>query len=132
DVAEIDKFMEKEIPAENFDDFRIKTSEDVSEEITRVSPDLAVCTHCLDDMKSQPHRINYPFTNCTYCGPRFSIIKSLPYDRQNTTMAEFAMCPVCRKEYNDIADRRFHAEPVACTDCGPRYALSTPKGKTVN
>lgn len=132
DVAKIGKLMVKEIPAENFEDFRITTSADVSQEVTQVSPDLAVCRDCLDDMKLQLRRINYPFVNCTYCGPRFSIIESLPYDRQNTTMAEFAMCPACRKEYNDLADRRFHAEPTACTDCGPRYTLSTPKGKTVN
>jgi len=89
--------------------------------ITQVAPDIAICDVCLKDRKTQPHRINYPFINCTHCGPRFSIIKRLPYDRENTTMSVFRMCDQCRKEYEDIADRRFHAQPVACNDCGPVY-----------
>ncbi|NOX85091.1 MAG: carbamoyltransferase HypF [Chlorobi bacterium] len=115
----------KEIPAqlEYYTDFSIKKSRSVSDEITEVSPDIGVCKACLEDMKTQPHRINYPFINCTNCGPRFTIIRDLPYDRHQTTMAVFEMCDTCRKEYTDILDRRFHAQPIACKHCGPWYTL---------
>lgn len=106
-----------------FTGFDIVKSSDVSEEITQISPDIAVCHDCLQDMKKQAHRIDYPFINCTNCGPRFTIIKDLPYDRHKTTMSEFRMCEKCEKEYNDILDRRFHAQPVACSTCGPWYRL---------
>ncbi len=108
---------------ENFDTFFIKKSESSSDTVTEVSPDIAVCDACLEDMKTQKHRINYPFTNCTNCGPRFTIIKDLPYDRDKTTMAEFEMCNTCKAEYSDIYNRRFHAQPVACNNCGPHYTL---------
>jgi hydrogenase maturation protein HypF len=103
--------------------FMIRKSEDVSESVTEISPDIAVCPDCLSDMKSQSHRINYPFINCTHCGPRFSIIRDLPYDRPHTTMDTFTMCPVCKSEYENVGDRRFHAQPLACNQCGPSYAL---------
>ncbi|HFB62029.1 MAG TPA: carbamoyltransferase HypF, partial [Bacteroidetes bacterium] len=80
---------------QGFPDFVIGSSRSYSDEVTEVSPDIAVCADCLRDMKTQPHRIDYPFTNCTHCGPRFSIIKSLPYDRSKTTMAPFVMCDRC-------------------------------------
>ena len=110
-------------PAQSFTDFKIIESKNDSDEITQISPDIAVCPNCLTDIKSQPHRINYPFINCTNCGPRFSIIKALPYDRHNTTMDAFTMCTACYNEYTDINDRRFHAQPVACNRCGPHYEL---------
>jgi hydrogenase maturation protein HypF len=106
---------------EEFSDFRILESKDRSEEITEISPDIAVCYDCLEDMKMQPRRINYPFTNCTNCGPRFTIIKDLPYDRAKTTMDDFEMCKDCKEEYHDIHNRRFHAQPVSCNFCGPQY-----------
>lgn len=106
-----------------FNSFIIKPSRDVDESITEVSPDIAVCRECLDDLVTDPGRIGYPFINCTNCGPRFTIIKALPYDRCNTTMSPFKMCPRCAAEYSDIADRRFHAQPVACNSCGPVYTL---------
>lgn len=106
-----------------FDDFRIIKSTSISDSVTEISPDIAVCSDCLEDMKLQQHRINYPFINCTNCGPRFSIIRDLPYDREKTTMQPFEMCPVCKKEYTDILDRRFHAQPVVCNSCGPRYTM---------
>lgn len=108
---------------ENISDFTIKKSENISDEITEVSPDIAICDACLFDLKTQKHRINYPFINCTNCGPRFSIIKGLPYDRAQTTMDVFPMCKECNSEYINVMDRRFHAQPVACTSCGPRYEL---------
>lgn len=101
--------------------FTIIPSRSDSEEVTQVAPDIAVCPECLRDRKIQPHRLRYPFINCTHCGPRFSIIRDLPYDRQQTTMSAFAMCPDCRKEYTTVSDRRFHAQPVACNHCGPFY-----------
>jgi len=93
--------------------------------ITEVSPDIAVCDECLSDLVSDPRRIDYPFVNCTNCGPRFTIIRALPYDRAATTMAPFEMCPQCASEYGDVYDRRYHAQPVACNHCGPVYVLRT-------
>ncbi len=115
---------------EAFKDFRITGSENLSEAITRISPDIAVCRDCLSDMKQQPGRIDYPFVNCTNCGPRFTIVEELPYDRSNTTMKKFAMCDSCRKEYEDMEDRRFHAQPVACSRCGPEYTLVKGEKRT--
>lgn len=108
---------------ECFRDFTIKKSENSSNEITEVSPDIAVCDNCLADMKVQKHRLDYPFINCTNCGPRFSIIRDLPYDRDKTTMDIFQKCDQCESEYTDVLDRRFHAQPVACNQCGPQYEL---------
>ena len=107
--------------SETFNDFQIKESKTVSDLSTEISPDIAVCYDCLEDMKMQPRRINYPFINCTHCGPRFSIIRDMPYDRKNTTMSRFEMCSDCSEEYHDVDDRRFHAQPVACNFCGPQY-----------
>lgn len=104
-------------------DFQIGKSKNISEDITLVSPDIAVCRECMEDMEIQKHRIDYPFTNCTNCGPRFTIIKNLPYDRPQTTMSVFQMCEKCRSEYLNVLDRRFHAQPVACRNCGPQYSL---------
>ena len=108
---------------EIFDDFQIVKSRTVSNRITEISPDIAVCEDCLRDMKTQQHRIDYPFINCTNCGPRFTIIQNIPYDRAKTTMSPFVMCPDCSKEYQDVTDRRFHAQPIACSLCGPEYML---------
>jgi hydrogenase maturation protein HypF len=104
-----------------FSGFEILPSKKNGRLYTEISPDIAVCEDCLADLKTQKHRINYPLINCTNCGPRFSIIKELPYDREKTTMSKFKMCPVCQNEYHDIDDRRFHAQPVACNYCGPAY-----------
>ncbi len=112
---------------EDLNDFAILSSQDQSDETSEISPDIAVCAECLADMKMQPNRINYPFINCTYCGPRFTIIRDFPYDRSKTTMAPFIMCADCREEYENINDRRFHAQPVACNQCGPVYTFHTPE-----
>lgn len=121
-VATIHKIKVEEIENNsNFENFNIIKSSSDSEEITQVAPDIAICPDCLHDREIQEHRLSYPFINCTHCGPRFSIIRDLPYDRVNTTMSTFAMCPDCQKEYNNISDRRFHAQPIACNQCGPIY-----------
>jgi hydrogenase maturation protein HypF len=120
DISEIN-IIDTDI--EGFDEFFIKKSENSSDDITDVSPDIAVCDDCLEDIKTQDQRISYPFINCTNCGPRFTIIKDLPYDRPMTSMADFPMCEKCQSEYKDILDRRFHAQPIACNHCGPVYTL---------
>lgn len=89
-----------------------------------ITPDVAVCDACVNEIaNSSARRFAYPFTNCTDCGPRFSIQEAVPYDRHNTTMAGFVLCPHCQGEYDDPTDRRFHAEPIACPDCGPEASL---------
>ncbi len=103
--------------------FSIRQSTDKGAQVTSVSPDLCVCEQCLADMQTMENRIDYPFINCTQCGPRFSIIKELPYDRPKTTMDSFTMCPDCLKEYDAVDNRRFHAQPNACLKCGPSYEL---------
>lgn len=90
---------------------------------TRVTPDAATCPDCAAEIRAAGRRQGYAFTNCTHCGPRFTILRGLPYDRARTTMADFPLCPDCRAEYEDPADRRFHAQPVACPACGPRVWL---------
>lgn len=98
--------------------------------VAAILPDLAVCPECLAEMRSpDERRFAYPFTNCTRCGPRYTIITALPYDRPHTTMQAFALCPACRAEYEDPQDRRFHAQPIACPACGPRLSIQTPVGR---
>jgi hydrogenase maturation protein HypF len=108
--------------------FEILKSEE-GRRIATVLPDLATCPACRDEILDPGNRrYRYPFTNCTHCGPRFSILESLPYDRPNTSMRRFQMCEACRKEYEDPLDRRFHAQPNACPVCGPQVALWSSQG----
>ena len=111
---------EKAFDAKNLAGFRIIASEDDTEHTTLVSPDIATCPDCLRELfDPADRRYHYPFINCTNCGPRFTIIRSLPYDRTATSMDAFPICPDCAREYADPLDRRFHAQPDACFECGP-------------
>jgi len=107
-----------------YKDFKILKSDEEGEVKTLVLPDIAICKDCIREIFDKNDRRHlYPFTNCTNCGPRFSIIENLPYDRKNTTMKVFKMCEKCKKEYEDPLNRRFHAEPIACPVCGPDVYL---------
>lgn len=129
-VATIERIDVETLPATTtYDCFEIAPSRSDGNEITRISPDIAICPECLQDRRRQPHRIDYPFINCTHCGPRFTIIKALPYDRGVTTMSDFELCDTCRREYADVNDRRFHAQPIACNRCGPVYTLRDSSGE---
>ena len=122
-AAQVEKISTLEIETVEFPSFTILESHNISDKITEISPDIAVCEDCLRDMERMGNRFDYSFVNCTNCGPRFTIIQDLPYDRAQTTMKSFAMCPDCRQEYETITDRRFHAQPTACIHCGPHYEL---------
>ena len=120
-----------------YTDFEIRPSDAAHSSLATpksalILPDLATCPACLHEIYDPANRrYRYPFTNCTHCGPRFSILRSLPYDRPNTTMQRFQMCPECRAEYENPLDRRFHAQPNACPTCGPHLELWDRQGKTL-
>ena len=112
--------------------FIIKASDSKGAALSQVTADMIVCRDCLAEMRDEnDFRYGYPFINCTNCGPRYSIVKSIPYDRPNTTMLAFEMCEKCAAQYSDVTDRRFHAQPVACETCGPKIWLTDSKGKEV-
>ncbi|MDD3818497.1 MAG: carbamoyltransferase HypF [Actinomycetota bacterium] len=133
-AAVIETIIVKEIPFVDFNDFKIKKSTITEEKFQLISPDLATCNLCIKDInnKKDARRYYYPFTNCTNCGPRFTIIKKMPYDRPNTTMSKFPMCSKCYEEYHNPSDRRFHAQPIACNKCGPELILTDRYGKRIN
>ena len=120
------------LDAVGFKNFEIRASETGGDKTALVMPDIATCPDCLREILDPANRRHrYPFTNCTNCGPRFSIIEGLPYDRANTSMRSFTMCPQCRAEYDNPHDRRFHAQPNACPVCGPQLELWHPAGEAV-
>jgi hydrogenase maturation protein HypF len=115
-----------------FERFDIRPSLDAGTPSALVVPDIALCDECLRELfDPADRRYRYPFINCTNCGPRFSIVEALPYDRPNTTMKAFAMCEECRREYEDPGNRRFHAQPNACPRCGPQLALWNPAAQVL-
>ncbi len=123
-MARIESLTFEELPPAGHTGFEIRSSEEHVGAYQLVSPDTATCADCLHEVLDRSdRRYRYPFTNCTNCGPRFTIITSLPYDRQRTTMRAFRQCPDCQREYENPADRRFHAQPNACPVCGPRLSL---------
>jgi len=124
-AARIENCVSEELPdLAGYIDFRIVSSAVRDHSFTLISPDLATCQACLEEIGNPAERrFRYPFTNCTNCGPRYTITLSTPYDRANTTMQHFPLCAACAAEYADPANRRFHAEPVACSACGPRLSF---------
>ncbi len=122
-LAHIDSFEKHPISVQNSQDFEIIQTSSNDLKTTLVSPDIKVCDQCLEDIKTNPQYQNYFATNCTNCGPRYSIINTVPYDRKNTSMDKFTMCKHCQKEYDDPTNRRYHAQPISCNDCGPKLTI---------
>jgi hydrogenase maturation protein HypF len=132
-LSRIVTFEVSELPANGDRDFRIVQSHGTQEQKVLISPDVAICPDCLREMLDPAdRRYKYPFINCTNCGPRFTIVRDIPYDRPLTSMSVFPMCPDCQREYEDPANRRFHAQPNACWKCGPQVELwdNTGRAKT--
>jgi len=122
-LARIEKITEQAARSRGFRGFKVRASGRTGNFVF-ISPDISVCDDCRDDIRDpRNRRFAYPFTNCTNCGPRYTIVRALPYDRPQTTMAGFPLCPDCRREYHDPLDRRYHAQPIACPVCGPAVAL---------
>jgi hydrogenase maturation protein HypF len=132
-AAEINSCRAGEIDAiEGETGFVIRTSDYGGTALSQVTADMAVCGDCLREMQEPADfRFGYPFINCTNCGPRYSIVKTIPYDRSATTMSAFEMCLKCAEQYNNVRDRRFHAQPVACGTCGPKVYLTDSMGKVL-
>jgi hydrogenase maturation protein HypF len=128
-LATVERVTAEQLEELGEEGFSIRESPTGGEPRAAVTPDSATCDDCLAELfDPADRRFRYPFTNCTNCGPRFTIVRDVPYDRPSTTMAGFAMCDVCRAEYQDPADRRFHAQPNACPECGPAVRLAYPGG----
>ncbi len=131
-LAVITRIDTREVPPVNAQGFVIEPSRAGDARRTLISPDICVCDDCLRELfDPEDRRYRYPFINCTNCGPRFTIVQDIPYDRPNTTMKPFVMCGQCQAEYDDPADRRFHAQPNACWECGPSLALVDADGEEV-
>lgn len=128
-LARIDSIEPEEAEMKHYEKFFIDATPAGGKVTTGITADASICKACLEDMcRPADRRYRYAFTNCTHCGPRFTITRHLPYDRPQTSMAKFPMCPSCREEYEDPLDRRFHAQPVACPECGPEMTFTDSKG----
>ena len=126
-LARVENVTVRQVSVNGYTQFSIRQSQAQSGAFQPISPDICICEDCLRELfDSSNRRYRYPFINCTNCGPRFTIIKDIPYDRPNTTMAAFELCSDCQAEYDDPLDRRFHAQPNACPVCGPQVELRTP------
>lgn len=129
-LARITDLRSQPLPPRDEAAFRIEVSADDGTQDAEITPDMALCEDCRRELfDPADRRYRYPFINCTNCGPRYSIIRSVPYDRPGTTMAKFTMCPACQAEYDDPANRRFHAQPNACPVCGPRVWMEETRGQ---
>jgi len=129
-LSQIDTIELTVIPFRDFPNFSILSSQDQKSDFIPISPDVAICKDCISELfDPEDRRHRYPFINCTNCGPRFSIIQEIPYDRPKTSMSGFEMCEDCREEYEDPLDRRFHAQPIACFVCGPQVWLELEPGE---
>jgi len=129
-LARITSIETQYLPEYHYQDFVIRKSVVQTHQSVLISPDVCICEDCLSEMRDpKDRRYHYPFINCTNCGPRYTIIKDIPYDRENTTMAYFTMCERCQQEYDDPLSRRFHAQPNACFDCGPQVFLHDHTGQ---
>lgn len=132
DLAVIENVTVEPADLMNYTNFKIISSESDDKGFVLVSPDVSICPDCYNELiNPDDKRYEFPFTNCTNCGPRFTIIEDLPYDRAMTTMKEFVMCGECEDEYHDIDDRRYHAQPNCCPDCGPSMVLLDKNGSIV-
>lgn len=128
-LAAVTGFHHSEIPLRPGSGFQISTSENLAQRSVPIGPDAAVCSDCLQELFDPGNRrFRYPFINCTNCGPRYTIVTGIPYDRPQTTMGKFVMCPECQAEYDDPTSRRFHAQPNACPRCGPQLQLLDARG----
>lgn len=128
-LAVIEKVNWREISPAGYTGFEIKSSKKEQDKFLPISPDISICDDCLKELfDPKNRRYLYPFINCTNCGPRFTIIKDIPYDRQRTTMSDFKMCKECQIEYDDPSNRRFHAQPNACWECGPQVRILDKNG----
>jgi len=131
-LAHIEDITTTYHPPAGYKKFEIRHSIAEEGKYQLISPDIATCQTCLTELLNpDDRRYRYPFTNCTNCGPRFTIIESMPYDRPKTTMCHFQMCPQCQAEYDNPLDRRFHAQPNACPKCGPEVNLVNKQGNPV-
>lgn len=129
-LSKINELTIHQIAPADYEEFLIVPSQDTGHSVPFISVDAAICKECLEEMVDPSNRrFQYPFINCTQCGPRYTIIESQPYDRPFTTMKEFTMCSLCRQEYEDPANRRHHAQPICCSECGPTVTLLSQAGE---
>ncbi|MGB4360979.1 MAG: carbamoyltransferase HypF, partial [Rhodoferax sp.] len=130
-LARVDSVQTRDLAAESFTAFSIIASQS-GQAATAIGPDVAVCADCLDELfDTSSRRYRHAFITCTHCGPRFTVTRALPYDRPQTSMAAFPLCPACSAEYTAPANRRFHAETTCCPQCGPRLSLTDARGQTI-